>query len=115
MKHPQRAWNVFLTVILSLVSQSVLSQAGKPNVVVLATGGTIAGAAATGIAEEGVLNDIRPAVISDVFEPDAPPAMVAAAAPALAETFSSSITLPLLNRTARSITCSSSRTFPRQP
>src|SRR5436190_3726061 len=48
MKHPQRAWNVFLTVILSLVSQVALSQTSRPNVVVLATGGTIAGAAATG-------------------------------------------------------------------
>jgi len=48
MKHSQKVWNVFLTIIVSVVSQSVLSQASKPNIVVLATGGTIAGAAASG-------------------------------------------------------------------
>ena len=48
MKHSQKAWNVLLTIIVSVVSQSVFGQASKPNIVVLATGGTIAGAAASG-------------------------------------------------------------------
>jgi L-asparaginase len=41
--------NIFLaTIIVGAISQPALSQTSKPNVVVLATGGTIAGAAATG-------------------------------------------------------------------
>jgi L-asparaginase len=48
MKQFQRVLNVLLTVSLSVISQSAFGQASKPNIVVLATGGTIAGAAATG-------------------------------------------------------------------
>ena len=47
MKHSQKMWNIFLTLIVSVASQSVFGQASKPNIVVLATGGTIAGAAAS--------------------------------------------------------------------
>ena len=48
MKQSQRNLSLFLAVVLSFLSQSALSQTNKPNIVVLATGGTIAGAAATG-------------------------------------------------------------------
>lgn len=48
MKRSQRAFKVFLTITLSVACQGALGQTSKPNIVVLATGGTIAGAAATG-------------------------------------------------------------------
>src|SRR5215469_13160643 len=47
MKRSHRHW-VFLVVIFIASYQQALSQAKKPNIVILATGGTIAGAAATG-------------------------------------------------------------------
>src|SRR6185312_7896104 len=40
--------NLCVAMMLAVVSQSALGQVSKPNIVVLATGGTIAGAAATG-------------------------------------------------------------------
>jgi L-asparaginase len=48
MKHHYRISAPFLALVLIIGCQNVFSQAKKPNVVVLATGGTIAGAAATG-------------------------------------------------------------------
>ena len=48
MKQSSKTLSVFVIAIVCLISQVALSQTGKPNVVVLATGGTIAGAAATG-------------------------------------------------------------------
>ncbi len=49
MQQTRRIVNIFLaTIIVGAISQPALSQTSKPNVVVLATGGTIAGAAATG-------------------------------------------------------------------
>src|SRR5215472_7687532 len=47
MKHAYRHWALFLIVVILVPFQSGLSQA-KKNIVILATGGTIAGAAATG-------------------------------------------------------------------
>lgn len=47
MRHLYRQWVLFLTVVILVPFQSGLSQA-KKNIVILATGGTIAGAAATG-------------------------------------------------------------------
>jgi L-asparaginase len=48
MKRSHRKWTLFLALLLSIGWQSAFSQGKKANVVVLATGGTIAGAAATG-------------------------------------------------------------------
>ena len=48
MKRSYRILTTFLVLVLSLSFQNAFSQGKKPNVVVLATGGTIAGAAATG-------------------------------------------------------------------
>jgi L-asparaginase len=48
MRDSQRNLSAFIVIVFSFVSQSAFSQANKPNVVVLATGGTIAGAGATG-------------------------------------------------------------------
>ena len=48
MKRSNRISAGFLVLVLSIGFQSALSQGKKPNVVVLATGGTIAGAAETG-------------------------------------------------------------------
>ena len=47
MKHAYRQWALFLVVVILVPFQSGLGQA-KKNVVILATGGTIAGAAASG-------------------------------------------------------------------
>src|SRR5215813_11967309 len=47
MKWSYKNWAVFLLFVLALCSNSI-AQTGKPNIVVLATGGTIAGAAASG-------------------------------------------------------------------
>lgn len=43
-----RQWALFLIVVIVVPCQEALSQGKKPNIVILATGGTIAGAAATG-------------------------------------------------------------------
>jgi L-asparaginase len=48
MKRSHRKWTLFLALLLTIAWQSAFSQGKKANVVVLATGGTIAGAAATG-------------------------------------------------------------------
>jgi L-asparaginase len=48
MRDSQRNLSAFIVIVFSFVSPSAFSQANKPNVVVLATGGTIAGAGATG-------------------------------------------------------------------
>src|SRR5213078_4897106 len=48
MKQSRRTLSAFVAAIVGLISQVALSQTSKPNVVVLATGGTIAGAAASG-------------------------------------------------------------------
>jgi L-asparaginase len=48
MKRSYRISATFLALVLSLGFQDAFSQGKKPNIVVLATGGTIAGAAATG-------------------------------------------------------------------
>src|SRR5262249_42221789 len=50
MKQSHRKWALFLALLLSIACQNAFSQNKdkKANVVVLATGGTIAGAAATG-------------------------------------------------------------------
>ncbi len=48
MKQFRRMHAALLVFVLSIVSLDGLSQGKKPNIVVLATGGTIAGAAATG-------------------------------------------------------------------
>ncbi len=48
MKRSHRHSALFLFVLLIASCQNALSQAKKPNIVILATGGTIAGAAATG-------------------------------------------------------------------
>lgn len=47
MKHVYRQWALFLFVVVFVPFQSAFSQA-KKNIVILATGGTIAGAAASG-------------------------------------------------------------------
>ena len=48
MKRLYRHWALFLIVVVVVPCQGALSQGKKPNIVILATGGTIAGAAATG-------------------------------------------------------------------
>ena len=48
MKRSYRHWVLFLIVVVVVPCQEALSQGRKPNIVILATGGTIAGAAATG-------------------------------------------------------------------
>ncbi|HZR58846.1 MAG TPA: type II asparaginase [Terriglobales bacterium] len=48
MEQSRRVSSVFLIAIVGFISQVALGQTSKPNIVVLATGGTIAGAAATG-------------------------------------------------------------------
>ena len=48
MKHFHRVSAALVAFVLSAGYQNVFSQNKKPNIVVLATGGTIAGAAATG-------------------------------------------------------------------
>jgi L-asparaginase len=48
MKPSHRKWALFLAFVLSIACENAFSQGKKANVVVLATGGTIAGAAATG-------------------------------------------------------------------
>ncbi len=48
MKRSYRHWALFLIVVVVVPCQEGLSQGKKPNIVILATGGTIAGAAATG-------------------------------------------------------------------
>jgi L-asparaginase len=48
MKPSHRKWVLFLAFVLSIACQNAFGQGKKANVVVLATGGTIAGAAATG-------------------------------------------------------------------
>jgi L-asparaginase len=48
MKQRQRVTAACLAFILSFACQTALSQGKKPNIVILATGGTIAGKAATG-------------------------------------------------------------------
>ena len=47
MKQPYRMWFAVLLLVL-IACQSAFSQKQKPNIVILATGGTIAGAAASG-------------------------------------------------------------------
>ena len=47
MKHLYSKWALFLVVVILVPCQSGLCQV-KKNIVILATGGTIAGAAATG-------------------------------------------------------------------
>ena len=48
MKRSNRISTAFLVLLLSVSFQNAFSQGKKPNIVVLATGGTIAGAAASG-------------------------------------------------------------------
>jgi L-asparaginase len=48
MKRSYRISIFFLTIILVVITQNAIGQGKKPNVIVLATGGTIAGAAASG-------------------------------------------------------------------
>lgn len=48
MKHFYRQWALFLLVLIIVPCQETFSQGKKPNIVILATGGTIAGAAPTG-------------------------------------------------------------------
>jgi L-asparaginase len=48
MQRSYRHWALFLIVVIVVPCQEALSQGKKPNIVILATGGTIAGAAATG-------------------------------------------------------------------
>src|SRR5271170_5109866 len=48
MKRSYRHWALFLIVAIVVSCQEGLSQGNKPNIVILATGGTIAGAGATG-------------------------------------------------------------------
>ncbi len=48
MKRSYKHWALFLIVTIVVSSQEGFSQGNKPNIVILATGGTIAGAAATG-------------------------------------------------------------------
>lgn len=48
MKRSYKHWALFLIVTIVVSCQEGLSQGNKPNIVILATGGTIAGAAATG-------------------------------------------------------------------
>jgi L-asparaginase len=48
MKRPCKPWMLFFIVVIVVPCQQALSQGKKPNIVILATGGTIAGAGATG-------------------------------------------------------------------
>jgi L-asparaginase len=48
MKRSYKPWVWFLIVVVVVPCQQALSQGRKPNIVILATGGTIAGAGATG-------------------------------------------------------------------
>jgi L-asparaginase len=48
MKRSYKPWVLFLIVVVVVPCQQALSQGRKPNIVILATGGTIAGAGATG-------------------------------------------------------------------
>ncbi|WP_035359008.1 type II asparaginase [Edaphobacter aggregans] len=48
MKRSYRHWALFLIVVIIVPCQQAVTQGKKPNIVILATGGTIAGAAATG-------------------------------------------------------------------
>jgi len=48
MKQSRRTLSALVVAMVGLISQLAIGQTTKPNVVVLATGGTIAGAAATG-------------------------------------------------------------------
>ena len=48
MKQSRRTLSGLVVAMVGLISQLAISQTTKPNVVILATGGTIAGAAATG-------------------------------------------------------------------
>src|SRR2546429_4871766 len=48
MKQSYRQWALFLFVLFVIPCQEGFSQSKKPNIVILATGGTIAGAAASG-------------------------------------------------------------------
>ncbi len=48
MKRSYKPWVLFLIVVIGIPCQQALSQGRKPNIVILATGGTIAGAGATG-------------------------------------------------------------------
>ena len=48
MKRSYRAWAWFVIVVIAVSCQEAPTQRKKPNIVILATGGTIAGAAATG-------------------------------------------------------------------
>jgi len=48
MKRSHRIWAVFIAFVISIGYQHAFCQENKANVVILATGGTIAGAAATG-------------------------------------------------------------------
>ncbi len=48
MKRSYRPWAWFVIVVIVVPCQQALSQGKKPNIVILATGGTIAGAGATG-------------------------------------------------------------------
>ncbi len=48
MKRSYKLWMLFLIVVIVVPCQQALSQGKKPNIVILATGGTIAGAGATG-------------------------------------------------------------------
>ena len=48
MKRSYKPWVLFLIMVVVVPCQQALSQGRKPNIVILATGGTIAGAGATG-------------------------------------------------------------------
>src|ERR1700756_4638241 len=48
MKQSYRQWALFLFVLFVILCHEGFSQSKKPNIVILATGGTIAGAAASG-------------------------------------------------------------------
>src|SRR6266576_6247502 len=48
MKRSYRHWTLYLIVAIVAPCQQAFSDGKKPNIVILATGGTIAGAAATG-------------------------------------------------------------------
>ena len=48
MKRSYRPWAWFVIVVIAVPCQEAPSEHKKPNIVILATGGTIAGAAATG-------------------------------------------------------------------
>lgn len=48
MNRSRRIWLVFVIFFLAAEIQNAAGQTGKPNILILATGGTIAGAAASG-------------------------------------------------------------------